>query len=101
MGGHGHHEPHIPNYTVYNDYKSLPDLARHEKRLERLGLKDPWIRNYAYLFRKPYTVGQWAHLKHLMSWGMKPGIAAAAVLITIEEAYSYAKHGHTSWSGGH
>uniref|UniRef100_A0AC34QG31 NADH dehydrogenase [ubiquinone] 1 beta subcomplex subunit 3 n=1 Tax=Panagrolaimus sp. JU765 TaxID=591449 RepID=A0AC34QG31_9BILA len=99
--GHGHHEPHIPHYTSYSNYKELPALRAHELRLARLGLKDPWIRNYAYMFTKPYQVTQWQHFKKLMSFGFKPGVAAAFALIAIEETYSLMKNGHTSWGGGH
>jgi hypothetical protein len=50
LGGH-HEEPYeVPHYTTYNDYKKCPELVAHEERLARLGLKDPWIRNYAHNF---------------------------------------------------
>ncbi|KAE9548375.1 hypothetical protein FO519_008413 [Halicephalobus sp. NKZ332] len=100
--GHGHHDDFkIPHYSTYNNYRELPALRNHENRLARLGLKDPWIRNYAFMFQGRHTVTQWAHFKHLMSWGFKPGVAAAVVLIGLEEAYSYMKHGHTSWAASH
>lgn len=51
LGGHGSHEPfEVPHYSKYNNYKQSPELAEHEKRLARLGLKDPWIRNIACNF---------------------------------------------------
>lgn len=44
MGG-GHHEKlDVPHYSVYNNYRKFPELAAHEDKLKRLGLRDPWIR---------------------------------------------------------
>lgn len=43
--GHDHHEPFkVPHYSEYNHWRSIPELANYNKRLERVGLKDPWIR---------------------------------------------------------
>lgn len=62
--GHGHEEPFkVPHYSIYNDWRSYPHLAAHEKRLERLGLKDNWIRNYCFKFDPKHKMicGQWAY----------------------------------------
>uniref|UniRef100_A0A914Y584 NADH dehydrogenase [ubiquinone] 1 beta subcomplex subunit 3 n=1 Tax=Panagrolaimus superbus TaxID=310955 RepID=A0A914Y584_9BILA len=101
MGGHGHHEPHIPNYQIYNNIQQCPDLVQHQQRLARLGLKDPWVRNYVWMYTKQMQKTQWQHFVKLCSWGLKPGVAVAAGLIAVEETYSFFKHGHTSWGGGH
>jgi NADH dehydrogenase (ubiquinone) 1 beta subcomplex subunit 3 len=101
MGGHGHHEPHIPNYHIYNDIQQAPELVQHQQRLARLGLKDPWARNYVWMFTKPMRTTQWQHFVKVMSWGFKPAVVITAGIITIEETYSYFKHGHTSWGGHH
>ncbi|KAK0420642.1 hypothetical protein QR680_014807 [Steinernema hermaphroditum] len=104
MGGGHHHEPfQIPNYTIYNNYRDFPELAAHERRLQKIGLKDPWIRNYTYLYDKqyPHVRGQWAHFKQLILRGWKPGVALAAGMIAVEEGYSYMKTGHTSWNSHH
>ncbi|CAI2341723.1 unnamed protein product [Caenorhabditis sp. 36 PRJEB53466] len=103
MGG-GHHEPFkIPNFSIYNNYRDFPQLAQHEKRLAQIGLKDPWIRNYVYLYDRkyPHVVGQWAHFKKLILPGWKAGVAFTAALILVEEAYQYKTHGTTSWDGHH
>lgn len=43
--GHDHHEPFkIPHYSKYNHWRSIPGLVKYNERLERIGLKDPWIR---------------------------------------------------------
>lgn len=35
----------IPSYHTYDNYRELaPELVKHEERLARAGLKDPWIR---------------------------------------------------------
>ncbi|CAJ0960192.1 unnamed protein product, partial [Mesorhabditis belari] len=102
-GGHGHEPFKIPHYSIYDNYKAFPELAAHEKRLAQLGLKDPWIRNYTYLFDRDYAhvYGQWAHLKRLLRPGFKWGVGAAAVLIVAEELHSLSTKGHTSWAGHH
>ncbi|TKR95518.1 hypothetical protein L596_009678 [Steinernema carpocapsae] len=102
--GHGHHEPfEVPKYTVYGNYQEFPELAAHQRRLQKIGLKDPWIRNYTYLYDRqyPHVKGQWAHFKDIILRGWKPGVAVAAGLIAVEEAYSFVKHGHTSWASHH
>ncbi|CAJ0585908.1 unnamed protein product, partial [Mesorhabditis spiculigera] len=103
-GGHHAHEPFkIPHYSIYNNYRDFPELAAHEKRLAQVGLKDPWIRNYVYLFDRNYpkVYGQWAHFKKLILPGWKYGVGAAAALIVVEEIYSLSTKGHTSWAGHH
>uniref|UniRef100_A0A0N4ZV20 NADH dehydrogenase [ubiquinone] 1 beta subcomplex subunit 3 n=1 Tax=Parastrongyloides trichosuri TaxID=131310 RepID=A0A0N4ZV20_PARTI len=104
MGG-GHHEDlKIPHASAYSNYRQYPELANLEKRLSHLGLRDPWIRNYVYLYNNPNTAharGQFQHFKLLMRSGFKPGVALAAAVIAIEEGYSYIKHGHTSWNSHH
>ncbi|EPB72509.1 NADH-ubiquinone oxidoreductase B12 subunit family protein [Ancylostoma ceylanicum] len=102
--GHGHHEPfQIPNYTIYNNYRQFPELAAHEKRLAQIGLKDPWIRNYVYLYDReyPHVRGQWNHFKRLVFPGWKLGVGVAVAMIAIEEGYQYYKHGTTSWDAHH
>ncbi|CAB3404015.1 unnamed protein product [Caenorhabditis bovis] len=90
----GHHEPYkIPHYSIYNNYRDFPQLLQHEKRLAQLGLKDPWIRNYVYLYDRKYP--------HLILPGWKAGVGFAAALIILEEGYQYAKHGTTSWDAHH
>ncbi|CAD5212832.1 unnamed protein product [Bursaphelenchus okinawaensis] len=98
--GHGHHEPfEVPHYTKFSNWDHIPQVVDHAKKLERLGLKDPWIRNFAHRYDPKIGIHQtnWTVLKSFIFVGMKPGLAIAAGVIAIEEAYSYFKKGHTSW----
>uniref|UniRef100_A0A914HWP3 NADH dehydrogenase [ubiquinone] 1 beta subcomplex subunit 3 n=1 Tax=Globodera rostochiensis TaxID=31243 RepID=A0A914HWP3_GLORO len=106
--GHGNGDPFkVPHWSVYNDWQRSPHLVAYAKRLERMGLKDPWIRNIYWMYNpefpnkaytKEYTPGKlaWKILKP----GFKQGLALAVVVLVAEEAYSKLKYGHTSW-GGH
>uniref|UniRef100_A0A0K0DPS4 NADH dehydrogenase [ubiquinone] 1 beta subcomplex subunit 3 n=1 Tax=Angiostrongylus cantonensis TaxID=6313 RepID=A0A0K0DPS4_ANGCA len=102
--GHDHHEPFkIPHYSIYNNYQQFPELANHEKRLAQIGLKDPWIRNYVYLYDReyPHVRGKWNHFKRLILPGWKAGVGIAFALIAVEEGYQYARYGTTSWDSHH
>uniref|UniRef100_A0A0N5BMR0 NADH dehydrogenase [ubiquinone] 1 beta subcomplex subunit 3 n=1 Tax=Strongyloides papillosus TaxID=174720 RepID=A0A0N5BMR0_STREA len=103
MGGH-HEDIKIPHPSAYSNYRQYPQLVAHEKRLGRLGLSDPWIRNIAFNYSDPNSAavkGGFNHFKVLIRSGFKPGLVAAVTLIAIEEGYSYLKHGHTSWDSHH
>ncbi|KAI1711960.1 NADH-ubiquinone oxidoreductase b12 subunit family domain-containing protein [Ditylenchus destructor] len=104
MGGGHHGEPYeIPKYTVYNNWQECPHLVEHQNRLARLGLKDPFVRNYVHLYKPGAgfvnTWPQW--LWKVSGSGFLPGIATAAAVIALEEGYSLYKKGHTSWSHEH
>ncbi|KAI6183416.1 Complex I-B12 [Aphelenchoides bicaudatus] len=103
MGGGHHHEPfEVPHPSVYNNYRKCPQLAAHEDRLARLGLKDPWIRNYVFVFdNKVPKHGPFARMWYVLKPGFRIGLGMAVGLIAIEESYSYFKHGHTSWNAHH
>ncbi|CAD5217054.1 unnamed protein product [Bursaphelenchus xylophilus] len=101
--GHGHHEPFdIPHYSKFNNWQNSPHLVEHAKRLERLGLKDPWIRNMVFMYDPKFGIHRTSYeiIREFFFKGMKPGLAIAASVIALEEGYSYFKKGHTSW-GGH
>ncbi|VDN52892.1 unnamed protein product [Dracunculus medinensis] len=101
--GHGEVPFKIPHYTIYSNYRQFPQLLEHEERLKRIGLKDPWIRNYVHLFDKnhPHIIGFFPHLRSIVMAGWKFGAISATVLIAIEEGYSYMKYGKTSWDAHH
>ena len=40
----GGHLPQVPDHRIYDNWREFPELAQHERRLQSLGLKDPWIR---------------------------------------------------------
>ncbi|PAV56750.1 hypothetical protein WR25_05011 [Diploscapter pachys] len=103
-GGHHSHEPFvIPKPEIYDNFREFPQLKAHEERLAKLKLRDPWIKNYVFLFDKdrPHVVGQVAHLRRLLMPGFKWGVGFSAALIFCEEIYSLATKGHTSWAGHH
>ncbi|KAI6206414.1 Complex I-B12 [Aphelenchoides besseyi] len=101
--GHGHHEPfEVPHYSVYNKWQISEPLVEHQKRLNRLGLKDPWIRNVFFAYNPKYPrPNRFLHMWRVCRSGLVPGLSIAAFVIALEEGYSYYKHGHTSWGGGH
>uniref|UniRef100_A0A914UWX6 NADH dehydrogenase [ubiquinone] 1 beta subcomplex subunit 3 n=1 Tax=Plectus sambesii TaxID=2011161 RepID=A0A914UWX6_9BILA len=104
MGGGHHHEPFkVPDYKVYNNWQAFPQLAAHQERLGRIGLKDPWIRNSVYLFDYRWaSQGGWPRMvKNTLFRGWKTGVVAAIVVIALEESYMKMKHGHTSWGAHH
>ena len=76
--------PIIPCITTTSSSRSWPSTREDWDRLDnsyrsldafrlQLGLKDPWIRNYVYLYDKeyPHVRGQWAHFKRLILPGWK------------------------------
>ncbi|KAL3116780.1 hypothetical protein niasHT_000120 [Heterodera trifolii] len=105
---HGHGEPFkVPHWSIYNDWQRSPHLVAYAKRLERMGLKDPWIRNIYWMYNpdnpcanvtKQYT--KFGYAWKLLKPGIKEGLCIAVVIIGLEEVYSKMKYGHTSW-GGH
>ncbi|VDO22918.1 NADH-ubiquinone oxidoreductase B12 subunit, putative [Brugia malayi] len=100
MMGHDH-GPKIPSYTVYDNYREIPKLRAHEERLARIGLKDPWIRNYSYLFMGRFAGDSWGSFKYMIRAGWKLGCGVAAAVIAVEESYMYWKYGHTHWGKEH
>ncbi|VDM92834.1 unnamed protein product [Litomosoides sigmodontis] len=94
--GHDDHGPKIPSYTLYDNYREIPKLRAHEERLARIGLKDPWIRNYSFLFMGRFAGDRWGSFKYMIRAGWKLGCGVAAAVIAIEESYSYWKFGNRS-----
>lgn len=46
----------IPHYTEYQVTKeNTPELVAFRERLAREGLKDPWMRNYVFMFDRRYN----------------------------------------------
>nr|CAD2204428.1 unnamed protein product [Meloidogyne enterolobii] len=106
MGGE-HHEPYkIPHWTTHSNWRSSPDLLDYHNRLARLGLKDPWIRNFWPTFDPSKTGYRKRGRRWLLFWawkkmaiGIKPGFAIAGSVVAMEELYSKLVYGHTSWGG--
>jgi len=90
---HGHHEPFVvPPYTKYNNWAISPELVAHQNRLNVIGLKDPWIRNYAWVYH-PHVRQQWGMPKFLKTvfGGFKYGAYVAGAAILVTEGYIYYK----------
>ena len=107
-GDHGHHEPFkVPHWTTQANWRQYPTLVEYHKRLTRLGMRDPWMKNYTFKFNEGlpewYKMGRrgiWRACWHFTRPGLLPGATLAGVCIAIEELYSKYFYGHTSW-GGH
>ncbi|VDN00048.1 unnamed protein product [Thelazia callipaeda] len=95
------HGPKIPSYKIYDNYRVIPKLQAHEERLARIGLKDPWIRNYAFLFMGRLGGDRWSSFRYMIRSGWKLGCGIAAAVIAVEESYLYLKYGHTHWGKAH
>jgi len=90
---HGHHEPfEVPHYTKYNNWTISPELVAHQQRLQVLGLNDPWIRNYAWIYH-PNIRHHWGYTKLMRALfgGVKYGALTAGIAILVTEGYSYFK----------
>ena len=102
--GHGHGEPfEVPHYSIYNNYRQFPHIAEHERRLARLGLKDNFIRNYAFKFdpKNKLIKKELSFFGLLMRQGLFTGLGIGIGIIAIEEGYSYFRYGYTSWNPEH
>lgn len=108
MGGpsSGHHSgskmhlPHgvrIPDWREYKVSREVnPELWRAQERLAREGLKDPWIRNYAWLFQGRYNTPRiWRILRPFT------GLPEAAAVVGLIAAYNHFKGGDDHHHGGH
>ncbi|VDP51155.1 unnamed protein product [Soboliphyme baturini] len=85
MGGSDHHEPFkVPDYKVYDNWRQYPELVQHQERLARLGLKDPWIRNYVWIFDRR-NLTQWQLLRKSVFGGFGVGICYAVVGVLLTE----------------
>ena len=46
----------IPHHSKFAEWSKFENVAAHEARLQRIGLSDPWKRNYAFAYETP---GSW------------------------------------------
>ncbi|KRX22093.1 hypothetical protein T07_12163 [Trichinella nelsoni] len=83
----GHHEPfNVPNYKFFQKLETNAEFERYQQRLAKFGLKDPWLKNYAYLFdKKAFTT--WQKMKCTVFSGFWVGLAYAAVAIVLTELH--------------
>jgi len=103
MGG-GHHEPYeVPHHTIYDNWKRCPELVEYDGKLQRIGLSDPWIRNYVVNYDLKYGIAHktYHRIWQIMSPGMKTGFFLTCLVVGLEESYTYFKYGYTSWQKEH
>lgn len=90
MGGHGD-KWKIPSPDIYK-IENYPELKKFQERLAKEGLKDPWLRNYAWRFQPFFqTFGQRAAL---LLTGWKIGVPLFLLHISFDHFWGYAKKGH-------
>jgi len=90
----GHGEPFtVPDYKLYR-WQDYPELVQHQKRLAQFKLKDPWARNYAWLYDRRHKVvahGKWGILGRVAFSGFWYGLAGAIAIWVYELAYENKK----------
>ncbi|KFD56526.1 hypothetical protein M514_02630 [Trichuris suis] len=85
--GHHVHEPfEVPSYKEYTHDRGNEDYQRYLRRLSRLGLKDPWARNYVHVADKRLFT-TWQKVKDFVFSGFWVGAGYALIGITITELY--------------
>ncbi|CAH1788893.1 unnamed protein product, partial [Owenia fusiformis] len=86
----------IPDWRMYKA-KDLPMLTDLERALAARGLKDPWIRNYAWRYMPGNYTPPFTLFKMTVFRGFKWGLALTAVAIVLDglrTKYNPPKHGH-------
>ncbi|VEL18536.1 unnamed protein product [Protopolystoma xenopodis] len=72
----------------YRKYKlEHPDLIRHVERLRAIGLKDPWIRNYAWLYSPNVHETLWQTMRRTVLKKAPHGFVTALALTGLKVAY--------------
>lgn len=102
----GHHEPFkVPDPSKYTNWQKIPELVQYNKKLAQLGLTDPFIRNYFHKFDPdsgayagPVRRSKMLTYMNVLRPGFITGFISAALLIAIEETYTYYNYGYTSWT---
>uniref|UniRef100_A0A5S6Q9T6 NADH dehydrogenase [ubiquinone] 1 beta subcomplex subunit 3 n=1 Tax=Trichuris muris TaxID=70415 RepID=A0A5S6Q9T6_TRIMR len=85
--GHHVHEPfEVPSYKEFTHDRGNEDYQTYLRRLSRLGLTDPWARNYVHAVDKRALSG-WQKVKDLLFSGFWVGAGYAVVGIAITELY--------------
>ena len=98
-GDHPHLPPgvRIPDWRQYRLSRDLnPELWRSNERLIREGLKDPWVRNYAWRYQGAMNPSFATKYLRLFT-----GLPQAAVLLGLVIAYNHFKEGANDHHGGH
>lgn len=121
-GGHHHSEFKIPDWRMYK-VENCKELLEVEKSLNRIGLKDPWLRYVDWFLLK--TRGAWTvfcHLHRNEVWrydlkiqkytknqklmkslfrGLPLGLGLTVATIALEKAFKVDYHDPRGIHGGH
>lgn len=91
-GGHHHHEIKIPDWRMYK-VENAKELVEVEKALNRIGLKDPWLRNEVWRYDpkiQKYTKNQ--KLMKSLFRGLGVGLVLTVATIALEKAFKVDYH---------
>ncbi|KYN45198.1 NADH dehydrogenase [ubiquinone] 1 beta subcomplex subunit 3 [Trachymyrmex septentrionalis] len=97
MGGHDahHHGPpyQIPNHDIYK-VEDVPELKRVQEELAKKGLRDPWLRNQVWRYKRSASPYMRALITVTRGWRI--GVPAFLITIAIEQYFGidYSGHGH-------
>ncbi|XP_040579796.1 NADH dehydrogenase [ubiquinone] 1 beta subcomplex subunit 3 [Lepeophtheirus salmonis] len=98
MGGGSLPHPPIPDWKSFTIGPHTPEILKYQKRLDRHGLTDPWIRNEAWRYDRtlwtPETHKIKTAAKNMFYIGWKHGLAAAIVTAGIVKLYESQNDGH-------
>lgn len=85
----------IPDYRIYEVTKEkTPELYAYKEKLAREGLKDPWIRNYAFRFDHKYRFSFWTRWSCIIV-GTAIGFAAFGGFVYADKNFKCSWHEHT------
>ncbi|KAF5405583.1 NADH dehydrogenase [Paragonimus heterotremus] len=79
-----------PDWREYN--LDHPKLQKHVKALAAKGLKDPWIRNYAWQFSPKVYQTPWQFMKSTIFARLPHGLALAVLITAGVKGYGLLKH---------
>lgn len=97
MGGHDAHHggpPYkIPSPDIYK-VEDVPELKRIQEKLAQRGLKDPWLRNHVWRYKRSQSPFMRALVTLTRGW--RVGVPAFLITIAVEQYYGidYSGHGH-------
>lgn len=105
MGGHdAHHKaPYkIPSPDIYK-VEDVPELKRIQERLAKLGLKDPWLRNHVWRYRRSASPLMRGLIT--VTRGIRIGVPAFLITLAVEKYlgidYSHGHHGDNHHEDDH
>ena len=92
--------PHPHSFLDWRSYKvdGIPELEKHRSTLNNKGLRDPWIRNYAWIYDpKAGAYPTWRLTTRIAFFGVRYAMVALATCLVTEKILEKAFppfHGH-------